>query len=69
MQLKLNRTTLENENLTDDLQEKDRELEASNKIARMLEDNNDQLDDIRLGTESVVKTKIQELERANYKIQ
>ncbi|XP_050876877.1 uncharacterized protein LOC127080605 [Lathyrus oleraceus] len=69
LQLKLNRTTLENENLKDERKEKDRDLEASNKRARTFEDKKDELDDILIGTKPVFKTKNEELKKAHLKIQ
>ncbi|XP_050875763.1 uncharacterized protein LOC127079424 [Lathyrus oleraceus] len=46
LRIKLNRTTLENENLKDERQENDRDLEASNKRERTFKDKKDELDDI-----------------------
>ncbi|XP_050889582.1 uncharacterized protein LOC127094852 [Lathyrus oleraceus] len=69
LRLKLNRTPLENENLKDERQEKDRDLEASNKRARTFEDKKDELDDILIGTKFMFKTKNEELKKAHLKIQ
>ncbi|XP_050877118.1 uncharacterized protein LOC127080871 [Lathyrus oleraceus] len=69
LRLKLNQATLENENLKDERQEKDRDLEAINKRARTLEDKKDELDDILIGKKSVFKTKNEELKKAHLKIQ
>ncbi|XP_050918335.1 uncharacterized protein LOC127135738 [Lathyrus oleraceus] len=67
--LKLYRTTLGNENLKDERQEKDRDLKASNKRARTFKDKKDELDDILIGTKYVFQTKNVEIKKSHLKIQ
>ncbi|KAI5390394.1 hypothetical protein KIW84_075637 [Lathyrus oleraceus] len=64
----MNRVILENQNLKEERKGKAQELEDSNKRARLLEDQKDDLDHILLGSISVIRTRKEELKKAEYRI-
>ncbi|KAI5436902.1 hypothetical protein KIW84_023141 [Lathyrus oleraceus] len=64
----MNRVILENQNLKEERKGKAQELEDSNKRARLLEDQKDDLDHILLGSTSVIRTRKEELKKAEYRI-
>ncbi|KAI5438975.1 hypothetical protein KIW84_024636 [Lathyrus oleraceus] len=55
-------------NLKEERRGKAQELEDSNKRARLLEDQKDDLDHILLGSTSVIRTRKEELKKAEYRI-
>ncbi|KAI5432183.1 hypothetical protein KIW84_036070 [Lathyrus oleraceus] len=55
-------------NLKEERKGKAQELEDSNKRARLLEDQKDDLDHILLGSTSVIRTRKEELKKAEYRI-
>lgn len=55
--------------MKDERQEKNRDLEASNKRARTFEERKDELDDILISTKFAFKPKNEELKKAHLKIQ
>lgn len=69
LMIRLNQTTLLNEHMEDDRQNKDKELEANNKRARESDEKSEQFGHYLKGTKFVFKTKNQELDQAKYKIQ
>lgn len=69
MMTKINRVTLENENLKDDQQKKYKEIEATNKRARESGERRENFGHALKGTESVFKTKNQEFDQVIHKIQ
>lgn len=66
LQIKMNRVVLENQNLKDERKGKAKELEDSNKRARLLEDQKDDLDHILIGSTSVIQTIKEELKKDEY---
>ncbi|KAI5427148.1 hypothetical protein KIW84_032534 [Lathyrus oleraceus] len=64
----MNRVILENQNLKEERKGKAQELEDSNKRARLLEDQKDDLDHILIGSTSVIQTRKEELKKAEYRI-
>ncbi|KAI5388802.1 hypothetical protein KIW84_074458 [Lathyrus oleraceus] len=64
----MNRVILENQKLKEERKGKAQELEDSNKRARLLEDQKDDLDHILLGSTSVIRTRKEELRKAEYRI-
>ncbi|XP_050902754.1 uncharacterized protein LOC127115200 [Lathyrus oleraceus] len=69
LMIKLNRVTLENENMKNDRERKDKELEATNKRARESDERREKFGHALKGTKYVLKTKNQELDQAIHKIQ
>ncbi|XP_050877928.1 uncharacterized protein LOC127081751 [Lathyrus oleraceus] len=68
LRIQMNRVILENQNLKEERKGKAQELEDSNKRARLLEDQKDDLDHILLGSTSVIRTRKEELKKAEYRI-
>lgn len=66
---KMNRTALENQKLKDERKGKAKELEDRNKRSMFLEDQKDDLDQILIGSTSVIQTKKEELKKDEYRIQ
>lgn len=68
LRIQMNRVILENQNLKEERKGKAQELEDNNKRARLLEDQKDDLDHILLGSTSVIRTRKEELKKAEYRI-
>ncbi|XP_050916396.1 uncharacterized protein LOC127131524 [Lathyrus oleraceus] len=68
LRIQMNRAILENKYLKDEHKGKPQELEDSNKRARLLEDQKDDLDHILIGCTSVIRTRKEELKKAEYRI-
>lgn len=62
MRTKINRVTLENDNLKDNQQKKDKDLESSNKRARDFDGRREKFGHAFKGTKYVFKTKNKELD-------
>ncbi|XP_050878259.1 uncharacterized protein LOC127082076, partial [Lathyrus oleraceus] len=69
LRIKLGRVSIENGNLKDDQQKKDKELEVSNKRARESEARREKFGQALYSTKSVFKSKEEELDRALLRIQ
>ncbi|KAI5437923.1 hypothetical protein KIW84_023883 [Lathyrus oleraceus] len=68
LRIQMNRVILENQNLKEERKGKAQELEDSNKRARLLEDQKDDLDHILIGSTSVIRTRKEELKKVEYRI-
>ena len=69
LRIRLGRVSIENGNLKDDQQKKDKELEVSNKRARESEARREKFGQALFSTKSVFKSKEEELDRALLRIQ
>ncbi|XP_050890237.1 uncharacterized protein LOC127095610, partial [Lathyrus oleraceus] len=69
LRIRLGRVSVENGNLKDDQQKKDKELEVSNKRARESEARREKFGQALFSTKSVFKSKEEELDRALLRIQ